>query len=164
MLQSFHVFFWHSSQGEKKICCVPSAIATVRAVLAEAAPRTTWLERQSSALGGAGPAPRVFMPGRPRWNMPGTCIAKSAATWTCRVFRANTGSAISPGYSECCALPRIAAPCAEIGFSRFGFTGESCLRNIPLNPEWNHIPHRASGVFPSEHGEGRRLTSIARNV
>ena len=67
---------------------------------------------------------------------------------SCRVFRASTGSAISLGCCAGCVLPRTAAPCAEIGFSHFGFTGESCLRKIRWNPEWNHIPPRTSNWIP----------------
>jgi len=135
--------------GVKTACSVRSVIATVPAVRAGALSRITWREWQGCAPGAAGPATRAFMPGRPLSAMSGTCIADCAATWTCRVFRASTGWACSAGCFDCFARPRIAAPCAGIAFSPFGFTAASYPRSNPWNPVRSLIPSRTDLVFPS---------------
>ncbi len=145
---SLHVFFG-KLPGGKKICCVRSVIATVPAVPADGVSRTTWREWLGCAPGAAGPATRAFTPGRLPSDMSGTCIAECAATWTCRAFQANMGWARSPGCFACFVLLPIAAPCAAIAFSHFGFTAASYLRSNPWNQGSSLIPSRTSVVFPS---------------
>jgi hypothetical protein len=135
--------------GGRKICYVQSVIATVPAVPTDEAPRTTWREWRGCAPGVAETATRAFTPGRRPSAMSGTCIARSAATWICRAFRASTGLAFSDGCTGCFAPLRIAVPRAAIASSHFGFT----IASYPRSNRWNQgqslIPSRTSVVSRS---------------
>lgn len=117
--------------GVKIACFVRSVIATVPAVLAGVASRTTWREWPGCAPGAAAPATLAFTPGRRPLAMCGMCIAECAAIWICLAFRASTGWANSHGCSGCFGRPRIDVLCAGIASSHFGFTAASHLRSNP---------------------------------
>jgi hypothetical protein len=134
----------------KEICCVRSVIATVPAAPADEVSTTTWREWQGCALGAAEPVIRVFSPGQLPSNMPGTCTAECAATWTCRASPANMGWACLRGCFACCGFPRIAVPRAAIASSHSGFTVVLFLRSKPWNRGRSPIPSCTSAVFPSE--------------
>jgi len=136
---SLHVSFSPDFPGVKRICYAPSVIATVPAVPAGAASRTTFWEWLGCAPGAAGLATRAFTPGRLPSDISSTCIANCAATWTCSAFQANMEWACSRGCIDCFASLPIAAPRAGIASSRFGCTAASFPRNTLWNQARNLI-------------------------
>jgi hypothetical protein len=149
MTINLHVFLFCRLPGGRKFCCVRPVIATVPAVPADEVQRTIWRGWQGCAPGVAELATCAFTPGRHRSTMSGMCIAKSAATWTCRAFRATMALACSAGCTAYFALLRIAALHAAIASSHFGFTAASYRRSNPWNQGRSLIPSRTSVVSPS---------------
>jgi hypothetical protein len=146
---SLHVSFLPDFPGVKRICYVRSVIATVPAVPAGEASRTTWREWQGCAPGAAEFVTRVFSPGRLPSDICGTCTVECAATWTCSAFRASMEWACSPGCFACFAFLRIAVPRAGIAFSHFRFTAASYPSSNRWNPGRSLTPSHTSADFNS---------------